>query len=85
MSEKAKDLITKKVRKNGQTIRKVFEILTQMLKRKPFVCEACESEDIEVKIIEPDKQWIFQNIKLPRIRAPINKILSLKTYYGPSY
>jgi len=84
VNKKVKDLLTNKVRKNGQTIRKVFEILTQMLKRKPFVCERCESEEIEVHLVVPDKQWIFQYITLPRIRAPIEKIPELKTYYGPS-
>jgi len=81
VSEDAKQLIAEKLRSNGQSIRRVFEILTQMLKRQPFVCEKCESEAIEIKILPPDKQWIFQYITLPKIRAPTNNIPTLKTYY----
>lgn len=85
VSEQAKKLIVKKLRDNGQTIRCVFEILTQMLKGQPFVCEKCGSEEIETHQLLPNKQWIFQYITLPKIRAPTNKIPTLKTYYKHSH
>lgn len=78
VSKEVKALIVKKLRNNGQTIRKVFEILTQMLKRQPFVCEQCGSEAIEIKEVAPDQQWIFQYITLPQIRAPSNNISAWK-------
>ena len=81
VSQAFKQLISTKLRSNGQSIRRVFEILTQMLKRQPFICEQCGSEAIEIKILDPDKQWIFQYITLPKIRAPTNNIPTLKAYY----
>ena len=81
VSQAFKKLIATKLRSNGQSIRRVFEILTQMLKRQPFICEQCGSEAIEIKILAPDKQWIFQYITLPKIRAPTNNIPTLEAYY----
>ncbi len=85
VSQQAKDLLRRKVRKNGQTIRLVFEILTQMLKRKPFVCEKCGSEEMEMHQMPQDKAWIFKYITLPRIRAPSKKIQEVEMFYNPRY
>ena len=85
VNDRVKNLLKAKVRKNGQTIRRVFEILTQLLKRQPFVCEKCASEDIEIHKIQRDETWIFKYITLPRIRAPSTGIPELEIYYKPCY
>jgi len=85
VNDRVNNLLKRKVRKNGQTIRRVFEILTQLLKRQPFVCEKCASEDIEIHELERDKTWIFKYITLPRIRAPSTGIVELEIYYEPCY
>ena len=65
-----KNAIEKKLKRNGRTIRTIMEIITQLLKNEPFICQLCESTDMSITQITPDAKWIYQWITLPNIRGP---------------
>ncbi len=59
--------------RNGQTIRTLFQILNELLKLKPYVCELCGSEDYIKLDLAPDTGWL-QRCRIIRLknRAPPN-------------
>ena len=72
------------IKRNGQTIRTMFEILTQLLKLlkllklNPFSCQVCKSPEYYIEEVKPDKNWIHQYIGIPNCRSPskVSNILS---------
>ena len=62
--------IPEAVKRNGHTIRTVMQIITQLIKETPFVCEKCESKEYEIIIIKPNKEWIQRYITVPTPRPP---------------
>jgi len=71
-SEKTKRLISIKARNHPRAIRTVMEIITHLMKLKPFACQECGSENFTTHDLRPDAQWIFQYITLPKIRSPVS-------------
>jgi hypothetical protein len=67
------------IKRNGQTIRTMFEILTQLLKLNPFSCQICKSPEYYIQDVKPDKSWIRQNIGIPNCRSPSNAYNILST------
>ena len=71
--KKLQDKIPDKIKRNGGSIRTLFEILNHLLKLTPYQCEACKSENYEIFEIPPDRSWaryiILSNNKSP----PINR------------
>jgi hypothetical protein len=65
-----KEILPASISKNGHMIRTVFQILTQLLKEKPFACEKCKSTEYELLIIKPDKEWVRRFTNIPTLRAP---------------
>ncbi len=59
--------------RNGQTIRTLFQILTELLKLKPYVCEVCGSTDYIKLELAPDTGWL-QRCRIIRLtnKAPLN-------------
>ena len=58
------------IKRNGHTVRTVFQILNQLLKQQPYECEKCDSKQFEIIQIKPDKQWVLTYIHIPTQRPP---------------
>ena len=65
-----KDQLPDKLKRNGYTIRTVFQILFDLLKIAPYQCEVCRSGDYRMIEIRPDEQYKFQFLSLPQGRSP---------------
>lgn len=70
---KYEGLLPKAIERNGHTVRTVMQILTQLIKEKPFVCEICQSEEYVIDQVKPNKNWIHRFIVVPSPRPPPNK------------
>ena len=55
--KRLQDKIPDKIKRNGQSIRTLFEILNHLLKIPPYKCEGCKSENYEILEIPPDRSW----------------------------
>lgn len=69
---KYKTLLPENIQREGAVVRTVMQILKHMLKQNPYVCEKCESEEFEIQIERPDKEWIHQYINVPK-RKPTGR------------
>lgn len=59
------------LKRNDQTVRTLFEILTQLIKGTPYSCKKCQSEEYYIEQIKPDKKWVKQFLTVPtKGRAP---------------
>ena len=71
--KKVEDKIPASIKRNGQTIRTLFEILNQLLKITPYKCEHCKSENYTIIDIPPDQSWakflVLSNNKSPPING----------------
>ncbi len=65
-------LVPNLVRANPHTIRTVFQILYDLLKIKPFVCDKCQSVDQECLPIPPDTQFLKLLLHKQPPRSPPN-------------
>jgi hypothetical protein len=63
-------VIPDEIRRNGQTIRTLFQILSQLLQRKPYQCANCNSTEYRIEDISADKSWIYCYISIPNSRSP---------------
>ena len=70
-SSKLKATIPDAVKRNSQTIRTVFEIITELMKLQPYKCEKCGSDNHCIEEIKPDKTWILTHINSPTPRPPL--------------
>ena len=66
------NVIPDKIKRNGQTVRTLLQILTQLLKVKPFECSNCQSTEYIIQEVKKDKSWIQQYIAIPNCRPPPN-------------
>jgi len=78
-SSKLKANIPDAVKRNNQTVRTVFEIITQLMKLNPYKCEECGSVNHLTNEIKPDKSWILNFINIPDPRPPPDIKLSTKS------
>ena len=69
-SSRLKESIPNAVKRNSQTIRTVFEIITELMKHNPYKCERCHSDNHQTEDIKPDKTWILTHINSPIPRPP---------------
>jgi len=58
------------LKRNGYTVRTVFQILYELLKIRPYQCEVCGSGDYTMLEILPDRQYKFQFLSLSNGRSP---------------
>lgn len=56
--------------RNGLTVRTSIQIITQLAKEKPFICQNCGSDNLLIQILQPDKSYIFQFISSNSLKAP---------------
>ena len=78
---KYEGLLPQAIKRNGHTIRTVMQILTQLIKDKPYFCEKCQSTDFEIIIVTQNKEWIHRYINVPNPRPPP----LLKSDISPSF
>lgn len=69
-ASKIKNTISDALKRNGQTIRTVFEIITELTKLNPYNCEKCGSDSYYIVEIKPDKIWVQLFITVPSTRPP---------------
>lgn len=70
--KKYKKLIPEELTKQGAVIRTVMQIVTKLLAENPYQCEICQSEEYEIVMVLPDKEWIHKYINVPG-RSPPRK------------
>jgi len=68
--KKYKSTIESLLRKNGQTVRTVMEIIRHLLKVPTLRCEKCAHDKFEVEIVSADRHFIKTYLRLPNIRSP---------------
>ena len=68
--KKYKSTIESLLRKNGQTVRTVMEIIRHLLKVPTLRCEKCAHDKFEVEIVSADRHFIKTYLTLPNIRSP---------------
>ncbi len=68
--KKYQSILPTAIKRNGEMIRTLFQIIKQLIKEKPYQCAKCQSEDYEIIQIKPDKSYIDQIIIVPSKRAP---------------
>ena len=78
--QKVKDLIPKMIKAEGQTVRTIFQIISELIKTTPYHCPKCASVDYTVIPITRNNRWIKQSIKNYSPRPP-PRIRPL-TYYN---
>ena len=66
--------LPEKLKRQGRTIRTVFEILNHLLGKPAYECERCGSINYEIKEVRPDKKWKFNYLTLFLIRPPPLKV-----------
>lgn len=57
------------VKRNGQTVRTVIQILRTLLAKAPHQCHYCGGSDFEIELIEPDRSYLWRHI-LHQGRSP---------------
>lgn len=75
VKKRIEKIIPAALKRNGQTIRTLFEILTQLLKEKPYSCEKCHSSEYYIETVLPNKQWVHHFISIPIGRSPPKSIV----------
>lgn len=58
------------LRKNGDTIRTVFEIITHLLKSPKLQCVNCQHSEFDITLIMPDRKYIKTYLTINKSRAP---------------
>jgi len=74
--KKIKDQIPQLLRNVGQTIRTVFEILKDLLKLNPLVCEKCKQPNLARIPIMSDRNYIQLILTARKGRSPPQNIFS---------
>ena len=68
--KRLKEELPDSIKRNGQVIRKIMEIITEMMKENPMKCECCGAKNFEVEAIQSDKELLNQYISIPKCRSP---------------
>lgn len=66
---KQKDKIPDKLKRNGQAVRAVIQILRALLAEEPYQCEHCGGTSFEAGLIEPSRHYLNRHI-LHQGRSP---------------
>ena len=66
---KIKDQLPSQVKRNGQTVRTVFQILRALLLKQPHRCEHCGSDEFEYEIVQSDRTYLATHV-LHQGRSP---------------
>lgn len=75
--KKYQNQIPKEVKRNGHTIRTVMQIITQLIKEKPFSCEVCQSTEYIIIPVPANKEWVYRYLNIPTLRPPPKRIQNM--------
>ncbi len=56
--------------RDGNTVRTLFQIITELSKQSAFKCDLCGSDQLFMDIVTPDSNYIFNFIPLDLLKAP---------------
>lgn len=78
--KRLKDKMSPKLKRNGKTVRVIFQILNHLNGLEGPKCEKCQHEEFEILPLPADVKWIFNFITVPTYRGPPKrrKITSLE-------
>jgi hypothetical protein len=68
--KRIEDQLPDRLKRNGYTIRTIFQILSDLLKVSLYRCEVYGSGDYSIIEIRPDEQYKFRFLSLPHGRSP---------------
>ena len=66
---KIKDKMPQKLKRNGQTVRTLIQLLRALLAKEPDKCEHCGGTDFDTQIIQTDRTYLDRHI-LHQGRSP---------------
>ena len=66
---KIKDQLPNKLKRNGQTVRTVIQILGALLAEAPYKCEYCGGDDFEYETVDVDRSYLARHV-LHQGRSP---------------
>jgi hypothetical protein len=69
--KRLRHILPNTVKRNGATVRTVFQLLKALLKQEPYRCEVCQGIDFEITILLPDKMYVRQYLPLAGRNPPI--------------
>lgn len=67
--DKIKDHIPNHLKRNGQTVRTVIQILRALLAKQPYQCQHCGSTDFIVELLHADPGYLYKHV-LHQGRSP---------------
>ena len=68
--KRLKDKMSPKLKRNGKTVRVIFQILNHLNGLEGPKCEECQHEEFEILPLPADVKWIFNFITVPTYRGP---------------
>ena len=68
--KKIKDKLPEKLKRNGKTVRTVIQILNELLKKQPYVCEQCGGFEFEEISIPNDEYYMLPFLHLKKRGPP---------------
>lgn len=72
--------ISQKLKRNKNTIRTIFQIITTLINQNPYKCENCNATEYDVEALLPNRRWIFKFIREDSLKSPPTK----KRYIKPT-
>ena len=63
-------IIEDKLKRNGDTVRTVMEIITQLLKLPKLICEKCGHSEFDIIPITSDRNFKYTFMDRPRNKSP---------------
>lgn len=59
---KIKDQLPDKLKRNGQTVRTVIQILRALLAEEPYKCEHCGGGDFDIETVDIDRSYLARHV-----------------------
>ena len=59
---KIKDQLPNKLKRNGQTVRTVIQILRTLLAKEPYKCEHCGGDEFEFETVDVDRTYLARHV-----------------------
>lgn len=80
--KKYKKQLPKMIKSQGQTVKTILQLVSQMLGYDVRKCEKCEHNEIEIEQIPSDRKWIYTWLTLPhKNKDPCKRNKHIKTVF----
>ncbi len=80
---KSTHTIPNAIRREGFTVRTLFQIITELSKQSAFICMLCGSAQLFMDIITPDKNYIYSFISSDFLKAPPTLSIHIDLNFTP--